>query len=338
MINVKSRYYYTRLDSESRRIYDSILAAWVNRDREPSFTINPFGASIDVQSIIKFIHWDNPGLFYVDFSNLLITGSFSKTTVKSEFIFSDRQIDDAERYMSQSIREMLSAAPLSGHAIMNAYHKEIALHDKLAEKISYEHRGITKTSTTIVGGLLQNKAVCEGYAKTFRLLCDQVGLSCIFLAGKAKPHDKPIENHSWNIVKLNGVCAHVDITWDSTMRVAGGGPCYDHFNITDDDISRDHVWDRMLTPRCASSANSYFEKKGCIVRSDAEFHDYFNRQAAAGSRNFSIKIAYGEYDQNRIMRMIQKILSSNSSPGLSRYETMSLRYNPTRKIAEVIFA
>ena len=337
MINIKSKYYYTRLSGESRRIYDCIYTAWANRVREPTFNVNPLSKKVDVQKIIKFIHWDNPGLFYVDFSKMMITGSLSKTTIQSKFILSDKQIDDAERQLHQIIQAILSASQLSGRTKMDAYQREIALHDMLIKKISYDHSGISDTNTTIVGGLLHKKAVCEGYAKTFRLLCDRVRLSCIYIPGTAEPYEKPRENHSWNIVKLDGVCSHVDVTWDSTMRV-GSGACYDHFNLTDDDICRDHEWDRALAPRCSSTANNFFYRSGCIVRNDNELRDIIVKHNKIGCKNFHIMLAYGGFEHVKLMQKINDILSNYPSSGSTQYETLSVRYNPVRKIAEVILS
>ena len=299
--------------------------------------VNPLSKKADVQKIIKYIHWDNPGLFYVDFSKMIITGTLSKTTIQSKFILNDKQIDETEKQINKTISAILSSSLLSGHAKMDAYQKEIALHDMLIKKISYDHSGVNDTNTTIVGGLLHKKAVCEGYSKTFRLLCDHIGLSCIYVPGTAEPYGKPRESHSWNIVKLGGVCAHVDATWDSTMRV-GSGTCYDHFNLTDDDIGLDHDWDRTLAPRCSSTANNFFYKNGCVVRNDIELRDIIVKHIKIGCMNFHIMLAYGGFEHEKLMQKIHGILANYPSTGSTQYETLSLRYNPVRKIAEVILS
>lgn len=335
MLKTKSKYYFTRLDNASKRVYTSILSAWESRNREPSFIMNPLASNVDIQQIIQFIAWDNPGLFYVDFSRVVVTGTPLSMTVHSDFLFSERQIDEAETQLRQSITAILSSPLLSNIDKMDKYQKELALHDIIIKKISYEHGGINSSSTSIVGGLLFNKAVCEGYAKTFKLLCDQIGLSCILVAGTATPQNRPQENHAWNIVKLSGVCAHIDVTWDSTMRI-GDEPCYDHFNITDDDISQDHAWDKTLLPRCISAENNYFTRSNSLVQNDADIKDYIKSQLKIGQKNITLKFSDKGLSQSQVEKKVSDVLSQNSLLSKGSYGSYSLRYNPVRRIVSVM--
>lgn len=58
----------------------------------------------------------------------------------------------------------------------------------------------------IVGGLTGiSDPVCEGYAKSFQVLCDAIGVPCVCLAN---------ESHMWNAVRLEDVWYTVDSTWN----------------------------------------------------------------------------------------------------------------------------
>lgn len=63
--------------------------------------------------------------------------------------------------------------------------------------------GYEKTDATpwnVIGGLVSEYSpVCEGYAKSLKLLCDQVGIPCITVSGTANGG-----GHMWNAVKLDG--------------------------------------------------------------------------------------------------------------------------------------
>ncbi len=51
--------------------------------------------------------------------------------------------------------------------------------------------------------------VCEGYAKSFKVLCDRLGILCVLVSGYAG------ENHMWNYVQMDdGKWYLVDATWD----------------------------------------------------------------------------------------------------------------------------
>jgi len=99
---------------------------------------------------------------------------------------------------------------------MSAYDKELALHDILAREISYSNSGANSETTTLIGAFLSRSAVCEGYAKAFHLLCERVGIESLIITGTGTPHyTGQSEPHAWNIVNIDGVYSHIDVTWDS---------------------------------------------------------------------------------------------------------------------------
>ena len=53
-----------------------------------------------------------------------------------------------------------------------------------------------------------SQPVCEGYAKAFKLVCDELGIPCLTVDGYARG------GHMWNHVLLYGSWYAVDITWD----------------------------------------------------------------------------------------------------------------------------
>ncbi|MBQ8144680.1 MAG: hypothetical protein IJ042_07820 [Butyricicoccus sp.] len=59
---------------------------------------------------------------------------------------------------------------------------------------------------SILSGLLSDLSpVCEGYAKTFQLLCHKSGIPCVTLSGS---------NHMWNAVQVDGLWYVVDATFN----------------------------------------------------------------------------------------------------------------------------
>jgi hypothetical protein len=208
---------------------------------------------------------------------------------------------------------------------MDAYDKELALHDSLVKNISYSTAGINHETASIAGALLSRSAVCEGYAKAFKLLCDRADLPCIVVSGKGTPVDRPEEPHAWNIVKLDGVCAHVDVTWDSTTR-GESAACYDHFNLTDDDAARDHTWDRLLFPACTSDKNNYYVRNGLCTGSRSEFKNYVTERVKRGEKTISFRLAGREKSTDQVMDTVQEALQSILKYGFS----MNLRFNEKR--------
>ena len=329
MLKSKSKYYYLQLDDSGKRVYNSILSAWEARNPNSSFRLNPPNAKTDIYKILTYISLDNPGLFYVDFTKIISASSSTSTTVQANFIYNERQITVLEKQLETVITKILTSRKFD---TMDKYDKELTLHDYLVKNVSYVDDPNNDT-TSIVAALISNRAVCDGYAKAFKLLCDQAGLSCIVVSGKATPLNMPEESHSWNIVKLNGVCSHVDVTWDSTTR-GDNDTCYDHFNLTDKDMARDHTWDRSLLPPCISSPNNYYVRNGQCVSSRAEFKRYIISQLKKGKKTITLRLIGQERTQEQVMNAAMEALADAQRLGYS----INLRYNQKRGTASISVA
>ncbi|SDB50628.1 leucine-rich repeat protein [Butyrivibrio sp. INlla16] len=95
-------------------------------------------------------------------------------------------------------------------------------HDWMIRNISYDHKARNKIrnneccpseSNTTRSALLKNKAMCLGYARTYKKILDNLKVPCIIVSGRVG-----YEGHAWNMVKLNGKWYNVDVTWDDPDR------------------------------------------------------------------------------------------------------------------------
>jgi hypothetical protein len=67
--------------------------------------------------------------------------------------------------------------------------------------------------------LRRRVAVCDGYAKLFKTLCDYAGIESEVILGYGKCYlekdDKFRTNHTWNAVRIDSVWYLLDVTWAS---------------------------------------------------------------------------------------------------------------------------
>lgn len=143
---------------------------------------------------------------------------------------------------------------------MSDYEKERAIYVWLTTHVSYdpthyEKGGAPQSSYEPYGPFLNGTGVCMGYAETFRLLMDMVGIECITVTGAAYQN---VENHAWNMVKLNGNWYCVDSTWDH-QDVDQDYPIeylmqfYQYFNVTSQHLAdTDHQWNYDNTPEATA--------------------------------------------------------------------------------------
>ena len=107
-----------------------------------------------------------------------------------------------------------------------------SIHDYLCERLYYDREGLSTYTQThdyrifsSIGAFLDSAGtgvVCEGYAKAFKVLCDNLGFDCILIGGKTASG----EGHMWNAVQIDGTWYLVDVTWDDQRS---GPPAYTYY-------------------------------------------------------------------------------------------------------------
>ncbi len=100
---------------------------------------------------------------------------------------------------------------------MSDFEKAKAIHDYMLVNIDYDYDDYLKNtipyeSYNVIGALKNKYAVCAGYAKTFKLLCELADLECTYVVGTARGY------HAWNQVKIDGKWYNVDVTWDDPVN------------------------------------------------------------------------------------------------------------------------
>ena len=119
------------------------------------------------------------------------------------------------------------------------YQKVLAIHDFLVSNCKYD--GSSSNCRNLYGTLVEHKAVCEGYARTFQYLCSMHGIESIIIRGDSihKTGDTP-EGHMWNAVLMNdGVWYDMDVTWDDPLVNGSdsGTVYYDYFLVGSDTVN-----------------------------------------------------------------------------------------------------
>ncbi len=114
---------------------------------------------------------------------------------------------------------------------------------------------------TVSSTLRNKKAVCEGYAQTFKRISENIGIPCLFIDGYSKTEINDIGknpsqgNHAWNAVRINNKWHLIDATWGAGYM--NGGKWIKKFNdyyfFTDPD--------EFILSHLPSEADFSFSKK-----------------------------------------------------------------------------
>jgi hypothetical protein len=81
--------------------------------------------------------------------------------------------------------------------------------------------------------LKSREAVCDGYARLFKNLCDHAGIESEIIHGYAKANGRPakfMSNHAWNSVRIDGHWYLLDATWAAGFLYNGTNEFVSSYN------------------------------------------------------------------------------------------------------------
>ena len=261
------KYFYNQLDKESRIIYRAFES---NKEQMKTGTYQiELGTSFSdilsqengqeelgeyYQSAIEAYTYDNTEVFYLSprkmYLNIETTTRGGDTTYNvyinsgneanylTEEFNSKESIDQAIVQIEQVKNQILQ------NKTGNTYEDIKMVHDYLVDTISYESTISKDNIYNIYGALVNRECVCEGYARAFKYLLDELDIPCVMIIGTATNSQGETENHAWNYVQLNGKWYAVDTTWDDPVVVGGGTASEEsrtkYFLVGRETIEQDH--------------------------------------------------------------------------------------------------
>lgn len=200
-----------------------------------------------------------------------------------EYIFDKNKIREHKKALHARVEKLVRPA-----AKFSEWDKEKYVHDFICENIRYDK--LKKPySHEIIGPLGHGVGVCEGIAKSVKILCDALGVWCVIAICGNNPEKGIKYRHTWNIVRINGQYYHLDATFDNTLGRNEDDSVsirYDYFNLDDKNIFRDHEPLIAPAPACPDGSHSYYREKKL---SFTKIEDVYKRalQAARKGREFT---------------------------------------------------
>ena len=262
-----NKYFYNQLEEQAQTIYKAFET---NKENMKTGTYkvelgNSFSSLLEqsngqeilgkyYQSAIEAYTYDNPDVFYLSPNKMYLN---VETTTKRNHVtyyvyinsgneanylideFSSKaEVDDAISQIEQVRNKILQ------NKKMKTYDNIKMVHDYLIENIEYDTTISKSNIYNIYGAMVNGKAVCEGYARSFKYLMDTLGIPCSLVIGKGTNSDGRTENHAWNYVQIGDDWYALDVTWDDPVSNRGWvsqSSKYRYFLKGSNDILKDHI-------------------------------------------------------------------------------------------------
>ena len=230
-----NRFFYAQLDSKAKVIYNQIYSN-MDKFKTGSEKIE-FEYSEDIsnyfQSAWDAFLMDNPECFYIDTQKIsFITKTSKRLLGKKRYIYTIEPQEGKTYFIDsfqsqENVKDAINAINILASQLVNnatgtRQNKIKYIHDYIIANTDYDQTNSTNDSN-IYGTLIEKKAVCEGYAKTFQFLMNELNIPCILVYGIAQTDEEKSEFHAWNYVMLdNQKWYAIDTTWDDPIVIGGG--------------------------------------------------------------------------------------------------------------------
>lgn len=259
---------------------------------------------------------DHPEIFWLTVYKYKYYKGSPNLIFVPEYLFDKDKIREHQKAMQARVEKLVRPAN-----DRSDFEKEKYVHDFICENVRYDK--LKKAySHEIIGPLGQGVGVCEGIAKAVKVLLDALGVWCIIAICGNNPEKGIKYRHTWNIVKINGVYYHLDVTFDNTLGQDGKEIRYDYFNLDDQQIFRDHEPLIAPAPACTDHDHFYYkEKKLSFTKQE----DVYKRALQAAKKGKVLTFHWrGGYFTREIF---QELLELIRKAGKEKNKTACLQVN-----------
>lgn len=297
----ENNYYYNLLTKPQKQAYHAMLVGL--QAISSSFPVPRMSAS-EFSDMFFYLRLDHPEIFYAVNFEYRFADAADFVEFIPEYMFPPKQIREHIKAMDARVSKLVRPA-LS----MNEQEKEQYIHDFILENVRYDK--LKKPySHEIIGPLGHGVGVCEGIAKTVKILCDKLGLWCIIAIAGNNPEKGIKYRHAWNVIKIGGEYYHLDATFDNTLS-RDGTHRYDYFNINDAQLFRDHEPALTALPKCSDGRHSWYNEKKLAF---ADIEKIRSRAAQALKKDKTLVFRYsGGYLTREIIKEILTVLAEEGS-------------------------
>ena len=181
------RYYYTIMSFEEQKAYKIIYNGLKIHafDIVISLCLSPE----QIQKVYLDVLYDNPLFYYVNQTVIRMTRSQGYYILLPEYIYTNAEVNT----INIDIKNIVNKIRAKANAFQNnEFRLEKCLHDSIVKSVAYDYDSLNKkdcfNAHSIVGVFIDRCAVCDGISKAFKLLCNEFGIKCIVVLGKANKY------------------------------------------------------------------------------------------------------------------------------------------------------
>ncbi len=303
--DVDTSYGYKHLSEESLKDVYLLIDQYAQDANEDPIYIEKIFDDKQLSEALVAYRNDHPEVFWLT-NSLEYVVSYSSTFLYLDYSLESDELDDMKAKFDTAVQAAVDSAPKNA----SQYELELYANDYIVDNCEYDYEaaeteGISNNENDAYGVFVDKKAVCEGYARAFQLLCNRLGIDCVNVAG-----DGDGEPHQWNCALIDGEWYYVDVTWNDSSKECDF-PIYNYFNtppktfnenhtafplykdVSYDEYSQDALCYNLFVPECKGEKYFYYSYS-CVTFDDygdgAKIAESIAKAAADGEEYYRFVI------------------------------------------------
>lgn len=311
---MRQEYYFQQMNKAQQAAYRQMMDGFGNISAEfPVLKLE----NKELSDIFFRLRLDHPLLFYVCGFHYRFTEDSRYVQMIPDYMFEKKKIQEHQKALEGRITRLVRQAEK-----LDAEEKEKYIHDFICANVTYDKLK-KQYSHEIIGPLQQGVGVCEGIAKTVKILCDRMNLECIIAVSKADPEKGVMYRHAWNVIKLNGQWYHLDATFDNSLG-RYGGKRFDYYNLDDKKLFRDHQPLLYPIPACSDGNHFYYKEKRLSLTKTEDVGKRLKAVIRKKQEYFVFHWRGGALNKETLDEIIREAAAAAAEKG--KYIQMSLNY------------
>lgn len=216
-----------------------------------------------------------------------------------------RESKEQTQYVKSQAKSIVNSIIKQG---MDEHEKVKAIHDYVVKHVSYD---TSYQAYTAYEALANRSAVCQGYTLLTYQLLKEAGIQNHIVTGTGNG-----QAHAWNLVNIDNKWYHLDTTFDDPVPDKAGRVTYSYFNMSDEQLSKDHEWDRSKYP---AATTSYFGELTNKIKAGSSKTAAYEQMLKETNLKY-LSAQYGAENYNEFKKKLQQQFSSRPEKVEVRYK------------------
>ncbi len=283
-------YYYGQLTEEEKAVYASLYDGLMAGEEKIYLKT---GEKEILEKVTQLLLQDHPEIFWFEGTSQY-TMAVGRTLFRPVYLMSQEERSRQEAELLAAAEEFLSGIDTEA----SEYEKIRSVFRHVINTVEYDLSA--PDNQMVTSAMVGRRSVCSGYAKEVQYLLQQLGIPCLYVAGRIGEG-----SHAWNIVRCDGQWYQLDATFGDPSfgknSRAESVPeelkiSYSYLCCTDEEMYRDHTPDVPVSlPVCDRTDRNYYRLQGTYYDTYPDgLKESLRQSIQAGESSWQCQFAHEE--------------------------------------------